>query len=298
MSNWRLPALGATTLLAAGLMAGHGGVKADDEPNVLERKIELRIGGGKLGVRLAELQKNDLARLHLTTERGALVQSVEEGSAAEKAGLKEGDVIVGYDGEAVRSAAQLARLVHETPGGRTVSIEVSRDGARSKLAATLSEGAGPFQRLEGLNLAESFPMALPRVAPLMKGKGFRFDEGEGPQFMFRRLHPGPGKLGVHYQEVSGQLAQYFKLKNESGVLVTSVDEDGPAGKAGMKAGDVVVSFGGKSIDDGEDFQAAVGAAEPGQEVAVTVQRDGRPVELKVQLAGAAERRRGARGVAL
>ena len=72
--------------------------------------------------------------------RGAKVRSVEEGSPAEKAGIKEGDVIVRFDGEAVRSASQLARLVGETPAGRSVAIDVDRGGATQKLTATLAEG--------------------------------------------------------------------------------------------------------------------------------------------------------------
>ena len=95
---------------------------------------------------------------------------------------------------------------------------------------------------------------------------------------------GPHKLGIEYQEIGDQLATYFKLAGKSGILVTSVAAEGPAGKAGMKAGDVILKFEGKAIEDGGDLRNAVGAAEGGKEVSVTVQRDGRPLDLKVTLA--------------
>jgi serine protease Do len=85
-------------------------------------------------------------------------------------------------------------------------------------------------------------------------------------------------------EIGEQLAGYFKLPGKTGVLVSSVDADGPAGKAGMKAGDVILKLDGEAIEDGDDLREAVAEAEGGEEVTVTVQRDGRPLDLKVTLA--------------
>jgi S1-C subfamily serine protease len=235
------------------------------------------------------------------------VKSVEEGSAAEKAGIKDGDVILRYQGENVLSAAQLARLVRETPAGRTVSLEVSRGGASQKLSATLAEGPDRFSFFDRDFDVPVPPMpampempkmpAMPRMPALPKGPhAFRFD-GDGPRKFLFELGSGPRKLGIEYQEIEGQLAQYFKVGEGRGVLVTSVDEDGPAGKAGLKAGDVVLKFDGKAVKDGEDLRDAVRRAEGGKEVAVTVQRDGRPLDLKVQLA-VPEKGRTAGGVSL
>jgi S1-C subfamily serine protease len=102
---------------------------------------------------------------------------------------------------------------------------------------------------------------------------------------------GPRRLGIEYQEIDGQLAKYFKLADDKGVLVSHVDEDGPAGKAGMRAGDVVLKVGARSVRDGQDLRDEVRNAEPGSELAVTVQRDGKPVELKLKLAAGETRRR-------
>jgi serine protease Do len=102
--------------------------------------------------------------------------------------------------------------------------------------------------------------------------------------VFRMFGGGPRKLGIEYMEIGEQLASYFKLSGKTGVLVSSVDADGPAAKAGMRAGDVILKLDAETIEDGDDLREAVAEAEGGNEVTVTVQRDGRPLDLKVTLA--------------
>ena len=124
---------------------------------------------------------------------------------------------------------------------------------------------------------------IPPVADM-----FRFD-GKGRSFKFFGDH-GPRKLGIEYQELTGQLARYFRV--DKGVLVTSVDEEGPAGQGGLRAGDVIVKFDGQTIEDGDDLRDQVGKAEGGKSVVITVQRDGRPLDLPVKLAAPESRARG------
>ena len=263
-----------------------------------ERKVDRRVrvafgGGSHLGIRLEDLDKEDVARLKLTEEKGALVKSVDDESPAAKAGIQEGDVVVRYHGESVIGAAQLARLVRETPAGRTVPIEVMRNGAAQKLSATIGSdehGAWDFGPAWGAleipvpelpELPESPVPPTPPVPPHAFdrwGKRALLDELAG----FGR---GPRKLGLEYQEISGQLAKYFKVEGETGVLVTTVDPEGPAGKAGLKAGDVISKLGTRTIEDGDDLRRALDRAEPGSEVSLSVQREGRSLDLKVTLAG-------------
>jgi membrane-associated protease RseP (regulator of RpoE activity) len=202
-------------------------------------------------------------------------------------------------------------MVRETPVGRTVSVEVSRAGAPQKLSATLAEGRDhvrvfdndvevpvpPMPPMAGMAPLPEMP-DMPDMPDVPEPPGmpaspraFRWDNDVAPRFLFRELGRGPRKLGIQYQEIDGQLAQYFKLAGERGVLVTSVDADGPAGKAGLKAGDVILKFDGRAVKAGDDLRDVVRGAEGGKEVTVTVQRDGRTVELKVQLANPESPRR-------
>ena len=304
------------TVVAAALVAssclGLGDVSAfgtnDEDPRIEKRVVVRHAGGGRLGVTIGDT-KGEL--------RGASVRTVADDSAAEKAGIQEGDVIVRFDGEPVRSASQLSRLVAETPASRAVAIEVTRGGATQKLTATLSEGGsgvrvfrgdGPmhewgfdmpdFEVMVPPAPAAPHPPRAPRAPRAPMAWSFKGDDGR--DFAFRMLGGGPRKLGIEYMELGEQLASYFKLSAESGVLVTSVDADGPAAKAGMKAGDVILKLKDDAIKDGDDLRDALSEAEGGSEVAISVQRDGRALELKVTLARPEERRkrREARGVSL
>lgn len=291
-------ALGVPVVLLAGLALGPGDVQAGGkggDDREVERTVRIvGLGDGAfLGVSLDELEGD---------ARGAKVRSVEEASPAEKAGLKAGDVIVGFDGETVRSASQLARLVRETPPGRSVTIDVTRAGTRQKLTARLGEGGGRVRMaLPGLR---DFDIEVPEPpeppqAPFPRfphAWSWRSDDGHG--LAFRMLGHGPRKLGIEYMEMGEQLAAFFKLTEKTGVLVTAVDTDGPAAKAGMKAGDLILRFDGDSIKDAEDLRDAVADAEAGQEVTVAVQRDGRSVDLKVTLAKPEARHAHPRGVSL
>ena len=321
--------LGIPSLLLAGFVLGPGDVRAGGrdygEENV-EKKVEKKIriaglgGGAFLGVSLGELEED---------ARGAKVQSVETASPAEKAGIKEGDTIVAFDGEVVRSASQLARLVRETPAGRSVALEVSRSGEKQKLTATLGERrrtlrfAGedmPLPEIPDVELempdfdveveepkvpphapappgAPRAPVA-PHAPPAPMPHAWSWNRGDGHDFVFKMLGGGPRKLGIEYMELGEQLAAYFKLADKKGVLVTAVDADGPAAKAGVKAGDVILELDGKPVRGGEDLQDAVRDAEGGKEVALTVQRDGRSLDLKVTPAKPEGKSTRARGVSL
>ncbi len=281
MKHLRIGAIAAGGVLGVALLATTW-VRAGDGARRIE--IVRAFGGSHLGVHLDDAQG---------AERGAIVKEVVKDSPAEKAGLKDGDVIVRFDGEAVRSASQLVRLVSETPSGRTVPIEVRRAGATQKLEATLSdEGKGGLLRHFGFDEVEPpeppRPPKAPR-APRPPRFDFRWDEDGLPGEFFCR--GGPRKLGIEYQRIEGQLAKYFKTPGDSGVLITSVDEGGPAAKAGMKAGDVILKLNGESIEGRGDLRAALDGAEPGAEVTIQVLREGRSLDLKVTLGGQPEKSR-------
>jgi serine protease Do len=253
----------------------------------VQRAVEIiRLGGGAwLGISLEDVGKEEVARLKLPEERGALVKSVDAESPAAKAGLKTDDVIVRFQSETIHTAAQLARLVRETPAGRTVALDVVRGGAVQKLSATVAERKSALRGVQEW----SFKMPEPPEMP-----DFHFEMPDVPMppdvpRLMWRSH-GPRKLGIEYQEIGDQLAKYFKLADETGVLVTRVEEDSPAAKGGMKAGDLILKIGGAPVKDGEALRDAMRKAEAGQEIAVTVQREGRSVELKVKIAAEPPRR--------
>lgn len=232
-----------------------------------------RMSGPQLGVRLEEVDKDVVTRLKLKDEKGALVTEVLENSAAEKAGIRKDDVILKFQGEFVLTAGQLSRLVRDQPSGRKVDIDIIRAGAPLKVTATLEKGE--WSR-EGMDLPDVEDM----TERLTERLG-RLDE-HGPAWM-ALTRGGKGRLGIAYTEIEGQLASYFKAPKDTAVLVNSVVEGSAAGKAGIKAGDLLVKLGGASIAEGTDLLEAVRDLEPGKPTPVTVWREGKGVELSVRV---------------
>ncbi len=328
--------LGGMAALAAAVAVGPTLAQAGEEPKKVEKRIKVVVtddgdekviereimggeggpqhfafmgggmGGGRLGVALADVKKDDVAVLKLQEERGAVVKSVDADSAAAKAGLKEGDVIVRFQGDAVWSAAALARMVRETPVGRTVSLEVTRGGAVQKISATLGEPKDHFEMfLPGGPDAPHAPMPphpplppaatngpMPHAMPVPPGHqrsedrvfGWKSRDDDSDEPLVRILHSsGPPRLGVVLQDVDGQLARYFKLAAGKGVLVTSVEENSAAAKAGVKSGDVVQKLDGTAVATASELRSAVRKAEGGKSLTLSVWRDGKPMDLAVTL---------------
>jgi serine protease Do len=283
--------IGVLSLLGAGLVIDAPALRAAEKPQV---RVVRTGGGAFLGVLLQDVGAKDLSRLELNQARGALVEKVESGSPAEKAGVAKGDVIVGFDGETVRSAAELSRLVRETPPGREVSIEVSRQGSSKQLTATVEQRpGGAFAhrfRMEAPDLQAGEGESPQPLQPLLPEAG----KGHWPGFpdnlhdFVYRFGRGPAKLGITFLELTDQLALYFKVDEGGGVLVTEVTEEGPASQAGMKAGDVILKLAGKRIESGRDLRRGVDAAEPGSTVEIDVLRAGQPQTLSVTIGGEKE----------
>jgi serine protease Do len=215
----------------------------------------------------------DVKREKLASESGAVIDEVTGESPAAKAGFKAGDVVVEFDGERVRSARQLTRLVRETPAGRQVRTTVTRDGRRVELQVTPEAGPGARLSRDLRSL----------------GRGFRFEMPELPQHFDFELLMRPGRLGVQTSELTPQLAEYFGTRD--GVLVTRVDPDTPAARAGLKAGDVITAVGGHQIDSAAELRRELNRSDSGAEVELTVMRDRKELTLKATIESTSRRLR-------
>ena len=165
-------------------------------------------------------------------DRGVVVRSVEPNSPAAKAGLRDGDVIIQFNKEDVVGVLQFTRFVRETPVGRTIEIKIQRNNADQTLQVTT-------EKLPFLNGFGGFDLQLPRL----RVRDF-------PQVQVNTTYV---QSGIRVERLTDQLRDFFGVYSNGGVLVTSVDPGSAADKAGLKAGDVIISIDGKSIRTPNDF---------------------------------------------
>lgn len=260
-------------------------VAGDDQEPAREVRRRIEVLGGRdvqIGVTIRDLE-GDQAR----DAGGAIVAEVREDSPAAKAGIKEGDIVVEFDGERVRSARHLSRIVGESAAGRTVKAVVQRDGRRVDLQVTPEAGMaffdGGFKWRPAPNRdfameAPGFSFDGPALRDRLESHGWHGDlEG----FDFLVPGPGRGRLGIGIQNLTPQLAEYFGTKD--GVLVTSVEPDSAAAKAGLRAGDVITAVGETPISSPGDLTRAVRRAEDGTDLPVTYTRDKKSATTKARL---------------
>jgi serine protease Do len=194
-----------------------------------------------LGIQMEDVTSENVAKYKLNSERGVIIRSVTKGSPAETAKLQVDDVILEFGGIQVWSAAQMSRLVQETPIGRKVDLAVSRDGKRINLTAQVKEQDNSISRDFKDNRIE----IIPRDPFGSNGRTFQYR-------IPAPIEDRKPKLGVTLQPLTDQLAEYFGVEGKKGVLVSSVAENSPSsGK--LYPGDVIISTEGKKIEDAEDL---------------------------------------------
>ena len=239
------------------------------DPSEASQVFVLNDGAPHLGVTLSDVTEEKAQELKLPAVAGAIVTSVQKGSAAAKAGLETGDTIMEFDGVRVRSSAELRRLIRETPAGRTVEMKIVREGQSHVLSAMLEASrdhygiSGPEIHIPPINVPEI------NIPPINI--------------------PGWGdhraSLGISADDLTPQLAQYFGVKQGKGVLISEVTLGGAADKAGLKAGDVIVRVDGKPVSGVEELRDALNDNFTGdtRKVSLTFVRDRREQTVNADL---------------
>lgn len=229
-------------------------------------------GRSYLGIDIRDISKDRLAPLKLKEERGVEITAVDQDAPAGKAGLREHDVILTFNGTNVISEAQLRRLIRETPPGRTVTLSLSRDGAPVTVSVQLADHSKlGSNRVFGLS-----PMPQVIEIPEMSN---RFDI-PGNIYVLRN---SSAILGVQTENLTNQLRDFFGVKTGEGVLVRSVEKGSPAEKGGLKAGDVIVRIGNERLSDRSDLARLLLRNRSGGKLNLGVVRDKREQSFTVDL---------------
>jgi predicted metalloprotease with PDZ domain len=220
---------------------------------------------------------------------------VESDSPAELAGLKEEDILLKIDGRQITSASMFASEIRASKPGQQIKLEVERAGKTSEVKVKLGEYPEREARRElELRYPRLFPPEPPEPPELEKVRPEKAPEApQPPESRLREVWPRLEKrkyIGVYLEAINQELLDYFGVKEESGLLVTRLTKDGPAEKAGLKVGDVVIRVDGKRVDSVDELSEMIQDREKGDKVKVELIRNKKPMTIEVEVAE--EERRG------
>jgi serine protease Do len=204
-----------------------------------------KVTRGRIGVQIQEVNQALANSFGLPKTQGALISGVEPGSPADKAGLKSGDVVLGVNGKEVTQLGQLSGEIAGLKPGSNASLDVWRNGSRSKIDVKVG------QLDEPQNLAAA-------------GAGA---QGETP------------KLGLTVRELAP--AERAQIKSEGGLVVQNVT--GAAARAGIQPGDVILAFNDTPLKTVDQLKSLVSKTEKSKTVALLVQRDEARIYVPLQM---------------
>ena len=249
-----------TTAITAALLMGLAAAPLNAKP--------AKKSNAWLGVYTQSVDRDISDAFELDIDYGAIVNEVLGDSPADEAGIKDGDVIISFDGQKVWDQDDLLDFLEDKRAGESVELELFRDGK----SVTVKVELGKRPRSKGLF----------SKAPRGHIGNFFFSDrshGKNRHFFSNR----GGYVGVSLTPLSEQLADYFGVKNNNGVLITEISEDSPSQKAGLKAGDVIVAIDDEEISDYSDVQEIVGESDKGDKLTFTILRNKRQQKIEVEV---------------
>jgi len=236
-----------------------------DDDNISVRKNNVTVWNGNsrvvMGTPASPFRysvSGEKAFLGVVTEeddKGAKITDITDNSAAEKAGLKEGDVITRVDDTKIENQDQLSKAITKHKPEEKVTIVYLRDGKEQKVTASL--GKTTF----------SGAYSMPRVATVPP-MAFNFDNG-GESFYY----PSRGRIGLRAQDT----------EDGKGVKVLGVNDESLAEKAGLKEGDIITEFDGKPTNSADDLAAAAKASKDKNSISVKFTRDGKAQTAEIKI---------------
>lgn len=206
---------------------------------------------GYLGIRMGPVDETMAKALGLDRPQGVLVNSVEKGQPADKAGLKEGDVIVKINGDQIENPVQFATRVASTTPGEQISLEVIRDGKHITVKPKLTE----------------MPSSNPAASG---GRSGNLEE----------------RLGFAVNTMNSDLARKYNINSSAdGVVVTGINPRSKAYEQGLREGDLIVSIRHMRIENKSDFEKAMNELvdSGSQVVLMRVIRDGNGIFIAFEL---------------
>jgi serine protease Do len=211
-----------TAIVASGQGIGFA-IPINMAKDLLPQLKQGKVSRGRLGIHIQEVTDELAASFGMKETRGALVSDVIDDSPAARAGLKPGDIILAVDGRKIKEMRSLPRIIAAKKPGTRVKLEILRNGKTKTISVVLDD-------LEA-------------------------DSGS--------VEYGPGgsgkleKLGLTVRQLTPELAQRLRLNLDEGVVISQIDPDGLAARAGLETGDVILMVNNNQIETVKDLQKAL-----------------------------------------
>ena len=204
---------------------------------------------GFLGVSIQDLNQDLAKSFGIKNAKGALISDVRDDSPAGQAGLKQGDIITTYQGSPVEDAVSLQRQVTKTAVGTRVTIGVIRDGQEEDLTVQIGEQS------DSAKIAKA--------------------ETDESDYAF---------AGVTVQDLDRDTAKELGVKGKAqGVVVTAVEPDSGAEKAGVMRGDVIREINRQPVKSVKDFEKVSSGLQKGENVLILIDRRGNALFLSAKV---------------
>jgi serine protease Do len=198
---------------------------------------------GSIGVTFQEENSNNPVLMkELGAPYGIVVEAVEPGSPADKAGLQAGDVITDVNGHPVHTGADLVNPIAQTPIGQSVQLHYVRNKEARDVTLTVADRSKLFPQSAQANAGQS-------------------DQPEGP-----------GQFGLHAEELTPDLARKLGVPKLTGAVVTEVDPASFAEDIGFARGDVIVELNHLPVNSMADYRAQMAKLKPGSDVLFRIAR--------------------------
>lgn len=222
-----------------------------------------------LGIDSRDVTPEIASSLHLSNTKGVEVMMVDQDAPAGKAGLKEHDVIVAFNGQTVDDPSQLRSLIRDVPPGNTVKLGIVRNGKPIDVQVKLAAHPQFAWNWNGDNINIHIPKIV--IPPM--------PEIDVPVMMMLSR-----RNGLTVEPLTRQLAEAFGAKDGRGVMIRAVEKNSPAEAAGFRAGDVIVRVGSDPIESINDWnQAMRQPRSSASKVSVTVIREKREQNFTLAL---------------
>jgi len=231
------------------------------ESVTIEIKEKGKVERGWLGV-----------RIWMNEDDQVEIAEVEKDSPAELADLKEGDIVLQFDGEDVDDTEMLAKMIRQRKPGESITIKIERKGKTQDIRVKLGEFTEE-------DVWKDFERKFPNLFRARPFEELKFSRPE----IFRGGFGQRKYIGVYIQELNKELSEYFGVDKGTGLLIERIDEDGPADKAGLRVGDVIVNADGMRVESTQELSKLIQDKEKGDKITIEFIRDKKKRTVEVEV---------------